>query len=302
MRAKFKTRVEQIRQARRIHGGLVNLWAATVGVKLSRVPIPSRRLRERLYRRIYGSKYAALCEDELERPLAEFRSLNELFTRGVRAERRPVAQGDGLFVCPCDGMVQEIGRLQQGALLTAKGVRYTLSSLLPGVDWQPFEDGAYAVLFLSPADCHRVFSPSQAALEEVIHVPGRRLLVHPPFQRAEFPVFVLNERVIMRFQTPLRRYMLVLVAGWGVGNITHPWRARPKHSRRRITRRRFESPRDVASGEWVATFELGSTVILIAESHGGVVSHIERDKQVHYGEPLFTFGVNGDEHRGEIGR
>ncbi|HWB07630.1 MAG TPA: archaetidylserine decarboxylase [Pirellulales bacterium] len=301
MTAKFKARVEQIRQARRIHGGLVNLWAATVGVKLSRVPIPSKRLRERLYRKIYGTKYAALCEEELERPLAEFRSLNELFTRGVRAERRPLAQGRGLFVCPCDGMVQEVGRLRQGSLLTAKGVQYTLSSLLPGIDSRAFENGAYAVLFLSPADCHRVFSPGQGALEEIVHVPGRRLLVHPPFQRAEFPVFVLNERVIMRFQTPARRYLLVLVAGWGVGNITHPWRARPKLSRRRITRRRFETPRSVASGEWVATFELGSTVILIAETHDDVVTHIERDKQVHYGEPLFTFEAK-DEVRGETGR
>jgi phosphatidylserine decarboxylase len=189
-------------------------------------------------------------------------------------------------------MIQEVGRLQQATLLTAKGVRYTLSSLLPGIDSKPFEDGAYAVLFLSPADCHRVFSPSQAALEEVIHVPGRRLLVHPPFQRQEFPVFVLNERVIMRFQTPARRYLLVLVAGWGVGNITHPWRARPKLSRRRVTRRRFESPRDVASGEWVATFELGSTVILIAETHEGVAAHVEPSEQVHYGQPLFTFDAN----------
>jgi phosphatidylserine decarboxylase len=190
-------------------------------------------------------------------------------------------------------MVQEVGRLQQGTLLTAKGVKYTLSSLLPSVDPQPFENGAYAVLFLSPADCHRVFSPVQGGLEEIVHVPGRRLLVHPPFQRAEFPVFVLNERVIMRFQTPQRKYLLVLVAGWGVGNITHPWRrTRPKLSRRRITRRRFESPRSVAGGEWVATFELGSTVILIAEADDGVVTHVEADEQVHYGEPMFTFDAN----------
>jgi phosphatidylserine decarboxylase len=286
---KIKARFEQVRQARRIHGGLVNLWAATVGVKLSRVPIPSRRLRERLYRKIYGGKYPALCEEELDRPLADFRSLNELFTRGIAPERRPLANGPGLFVCPCDATVQEVGRLSRTGVLTAKGVHYTLSSLLPGMDAQPFDNGAYAVLFLSPADCHRVFSPRHGVLEEIVHVPGRRLLVHPPFQRAEFPVFTLNERVTMRFNGPAGRYLLVLVAGWGVGNITHPWCTRPKLTRRSITRRRFDVPRAVDAGQWVATFELGSTVIAIVEGARDVVSHVTCEQRVRYGQPLFTF-------------
>lgn len=292
MTAKYqiKARVEQVRQARRIHGGLVNLWAATVGVKLARVPIPSRRLRERLYRMIYGAKYASLCEEDLERPLAEFRSLNDLFTRGVPAERRPMARGPGLFVSPCDSTVQEVGVLTCGGKLTAKGVQYPLASLLPGIDARPFDDGAYAVLFLSPADCHRVFSPYQGSLEEIVHVPGHRLLVHPPYQRTEYPVFSLNERVVMSFRSPLGRYALVLVAGWGVGNVTHPFPGRPKLSRRRVTRRRFDAPRKMECGDWVATFELGSTVIVLMERQPSVVSHIQADQKLRYGQPLFTFG------------
>jgi phosphatidylserine decarboxylase len=42
-----------------------------------------------------------------------------------------------------------------------------------------------------------VFSPHDAHVEEVIHVPGLRLLVHPPYQKKEYPVFSLNERVIL---------------------------------------------------------------------------------------------------------
>src|SRR5947207_869669 len=82
-------RLEQFRQARRIHGGTLNMCAASLGVKLSRVPIPSRWLRERVYRTLYGKKYKLLNESELDRPLAEYRSLNALFTRGVRPECRP---------------------------------------------------------------------------------------------------------------------------------------------------------------------------------------------------------------------
>jgi phosphatidylserine decarboxylase len=289
MPTKFKTRVEQVRQARKIHGGTAKLCAAAVGVKLARLPIPSRRLREQVFRTLYGRKYPALCEDQLERPLGEFRSLNELFTRGVRPEFRPLAMERDSFLCPCDSTIQDVGRLARDELLTVKGVEYKLKSLLPNMDVRHFENGPFAIFFLSPLDCHRVFCPQQATLHEIVHVPGRRLLVHPPFQRKEFPVFSLNERTIIRLATPLGECLLVLVAGWGVGNITHPFPGCLRPKKRRITRQTFDEPRTFARGEWLATFELGSTVIMIVEPQAKIFTHIARDEHVKYGQAAFSF-------------
>src|SRR5262245_8915755 len=194
-------KLEQFRQARRIHGGLLRLCVAYLGVKLSRLPIP-RRLRPSFYRAVFAKKYPpGLDENEAERPLCAYPSLNALFTRGLKAGCRPIPAGTPQFLSPCDGTVQELGRLKGDRLLTLKGIEYTLASLLPHTDVRPFEDGHFAVVFLSPIDCHRVFSPQDGRLEEVVHVPGYRLLVHPPFQRAEYPVYTLNERVILRFAT-----------------------------------------------------------------------------------------------------
>lgn len=290
----MRARIEQLRQARSIHGGVINMWAAACGVKLSRVPIPSRRMREHVYRTIYGRKYSALREDELERPLAEFRSLNDLFTRGVRPEFRPIPDEDAHLLCPCDGTVQEVGSLQQDTLLTVKGIGYSLQSLLPGVDPRRFENGSYGVFFLSPADCHRVFSPCEGTILELIHVPGRRLLVHPPCQRREFPVFALNERVIIRMDTPLGACLLVLVAGWGVGNITHPFDARLRLSGRRVTHSRLPHSIPVRRGDWLATFELGSTVILISEPHTTMQPRVRRDHKVVYGQTAFSCDRDGE--------
>lgn len=289
MPTQMKARFEQFRSARKIHGGTLKMWAAAMGVKLARVPIPSRKLRGWVYRKVYGSKYSALREDQLDRPLEEFRSLNELFTRGVRAECRPVVSEPGRFLCPCDSTIQEVGRLDDGKLLTVKGIEYTLESLLPTIDVRPYVDGPFAVFFLSPADCHRVFSPHDAMLREIVHVPGRRLLVHPPYQRREFPVFALNERVIMRFDSAFGRFVVVMVAGWGVGHITHPFPNRLKLKSRRITRHEFAEPREVAAGEWIGTFGLGSTVIMIAEPQAKSTSHLTHDQKVIYGQPAFTF-------------
>jgi phosphatidylserine decarboxylase len=284
----FRTKLVQWRQAWLIHGGPLRLAVATLGVRLSRVRIPSRRLRTMVFRRVYGKKYAALDEAEFEQPLAAYRSLNSLFTRGLRPECRPIAAGPDQLVCPCDGTVQEIGRFESDRFVTVKGIEYKLGALLPGVDAARYCDGRYAILFLSPSDCHRIFSPHDVVVEEALHIPGYRLLVHPPFQRPDYPVFALNERVILRLATPVGSCILVLVAGWGVGNITlrfdPAFRPRPTA----LTRTTYAVPPRVAKGDWLATFELGSTAILITEPTGPIYPHVHADQKVKYGQPLFS--------------
>jgi phosphatidylserine decarboxylase len=286
----LRTKVEEVRQALRFHGGVVNLCAAALAVRLAGVEIPSRRLRLLVYRTMYGKKYPALDERELERPLWAYRSVGALFARGVRPELRPISVATDQFLCPCDGKVQEVGRVEKGQVLTVKGVGYTLDALLPGLDSRRFHGGHFGVFFLSPNDCHRVVSPQESRVEEVVHVPGYRLLVHPPYQRAEYPVFALNERVVLRLTTPLGACALVLVAGWGVGNITLRFDPAFRHRPRRVTRKVYAAPPTVGAGEWFATFGLGSTVILITEPAGGVTTHVSRDERVKYGQPVFTFG------------
>jgi phosphatidylserine decarboxylase len=286
----LRTKVEEVLQAMRFHGGFVNLCAATLAVRLAGVEIPSRRLRLLVYRTMYGRKYSALDESELERPLWAYRSVDALFTRGVRPGLRPITGGRDQFLCPCDCKVQEVGRVEEGRAIIVKGIAYTLDTLLPRLDSRKFHGGHFGVFFLSPNDCHRVVSPQEARVEEVVHVPGYRLLVHPPCQRAEYPVFALNERVVMRLATPLGACALVMVAGWGVGNITLRFDPAFRPRLRRITRKEYATPAAVKPGEWLATFGLGSTVILITESAGCVTTHVSRDEKVKYGQPVFTFG------------
>jgi phosphatidylserine decarboxylase len=284
----LKAKTEEIRQALRIHGGTLKLCAAALAVRLSRVPIPTKRLRLRVYRAIYGTKYAALDEQELEQPLWAYRSFNALFTRSVRPELRPIARDPDAWLCPCDGRVQDIGTIQQERILTVKGIAYDVRSLL--IDGHPevYEGGHFAILFLSPADCHRVFSPQDGQIEVITHIPGYRLLVHAPYQRKEFPVLTMNERLILYLRTARGSCALVLVAGWGVGNITLPrlphFRPRP----RRLVRKRLQPALPVKRGEWIATFELGSSALLITEPAEHRIACVERDSKMRYGQPLFS--------------
>src|SRR5262249_33614471 len=114
-----------------------------------------------------------------------------------------------------------------------------------------------------------------------------RLLVHPPYQRKEYPVFTLNERMILRLATPMGHCILVLVAGWGVGNITLRFDRALRPRPRTIVRRTYGKDVATRRGEWIATFELGSTAILIVEPAGRVAPLLARDQKVNYGQPAF---------------
>src|SRR5262249_46543660 len=151
-----------------------------------------------------------------------------------------------------------------------------------------FNGGQFAIIFLSPTECHRVFSPLDGQLEGVTHVPGYRLLVHPPFQKKEFPPYSLNERVILRLQTPHGACALILVAGWGVGNITLPMDRHYRRRWRRVSSQTYDPPKPVTRGDWIATFELGSTAILITERGCACSPLVDPNEKVRYCQPLFT--------------
>jgi phosphatidylserine decarboxylase len=281
----------------RIHSGPAGFCLAVLGVVLSRVPIPSRRLRERLFRDLYAKMYPpGLDETEAEHPLGDYRSFNALFTRGVRPERRPISADEAVLLSPCDGTVQDVGRVEDGRLLTVKGIEYSVGSLLADTDVGPYEGGRFAIIFLSPIDCHRVFSPLDGRLEEAVHVPGARLLVHPPFQKPEYPVYTLNERMIFRLSSDAGSCAVVMVAGWGVGNITLPLAPGFRPGSRRVESHRWASPPQVERGGWIATFELGSTVVLITSSSPEATPLVSPNEKVLYGQPVFRLASAARPH------
>jgi phosphatidylserine decarboxylase len=278
---------EQFRQSLRIHGGPLGLLTAIAGVRLSRVPIPGRSLRQRVYSIVYGRKYGAIPNNQLEKPLDCYRSLNELFTRGMPDELRPVSRQSDVLLSPVDGMVQDAGLITESTVLTVKQIPYNIHSICPEIDTQAFDRGQFAILFLSPRDCHRVYAPADCQLLRAVHVPGYRLPVHPPFQRAEYPVFTMNERLILELQSEWGRVLLIMVAGWGVGCMTHPFPLPLRKSRRAISSCQLSPPRAFQRGEWLATFELGSTVILMTESGRAINCLVPLNGTLQLRQPLF---------------
>jgi phosphatidylserine decarboxylase len=200
---------------------------------------------------------------------AAYRSFNEFFTRPLRDGARPLASAG--WICPVDGAVSQCGPIRSGEILQAKGHHYTAADLLGGDDVlaREFADGAFATLYLSPRDYHRIHMPADGRLLEMRHVPGSLYSVNPVTARGIPGLFARNERVVCVFEsTSGSRFVMVLVGATIVGSMATVWHGvvnppRP-HGIRSWSYR--DQRIELRQGDEMGRFLLGSTVILLVES------------------------------------
>ncbi|MDR0499178.1 MAG: archaetidylserine decarboxylase [Holophagales bacterium] len=111
---------------------------------------------------------------EAEKPIEEYKSLQEFFTRrlapGLRPQDKMVS---GAINCPVDGRLIALGRIQAGTLIQAKGLPYSLEELLKHIPLpERFEGGHFLTLYLSPKDYHRIHVPIEGVVKAVSRIEG----------------------------------------------------------------------------------------------------------------------------------
>lgn len=214
----------------------------------------------------YGVDMSVALEPVPER----YPDFNSFFTRQLLDDARPVVAHPDALVCPIDGSVSQIGNIQHGNIFQAKGHSYTLHQLLCE-DRQlidPFVSGKFATLYLSPRDYHRVHMPLGGRLCKTVYLPGRLFAVNQRTVRVVKRVFARNERVIMLFDTSTGPMALIMVGAIFVGSISTAWNGMITPRRNRQTQiwdhQDGEQSRiDVKTGQEIACFNMGSTVILL---------------------------------------
>lgn len=233
------------------------------------VPPPLRGL-------VLGSLAGAMDIDmaEAERPIGEYASFQELFCRGLVPGVRPCGVDDDAdaIVSPVDGALVADGTIRDDMSLTVKSVRYSVEELL-GDDaaWASrYAGGAYQVLYLSPRDYHRMHSPVSGRVTEYRWIRGDFWPVNSLADRLP-NVYCDNERVVSYLDTGHGVVAMVKVAAFGVGYISLSYLGETPGDRAAALRRRHwrsygkdEAP-PVTRGEEIASFGLGSTVVLLYE-------------------------------------
>ena len=156
---------------------------------------------------------------EAEKPIAEYNSFNDFFTRRLKPGARPL--GDGV-VSPADGRLMLYLAADADRPFPLKGAARSLRSVFDG----DAPAGLYdiAVVRLAPVDYHRFHFPCDCRTPDPVRVvPGKYHSVNPIALLRYPDVYADNERQIVACDADFGRFWLVDVGAFGVGTIVQTY-------------------------------------------------------------------------------
>lgn len=200
--------------------------------------------------------------------VGDYTTLEALFTRGLPPQARPVEGGSRVVVSPVDGRVGMCGTVEEGTLFQAKGRSYGLADLLRDSDQAArFEGGAYATFYLAPHNYHRIHAPVSGKVTQATVVPGGLMPVFPESLNKVEALFARNERLITYLDAGAAGTVAVVKVGAtlvGRISVTYDPTLRTQVGERSPRHRPYDVPPKLNKGAHLGTFELGSTVVLVA--------------------------------------
>ena len=159
--------------------------------------------------------------DEYERDnFNAYESFNDFFTRELKDDVRPIDSTVDGITSPADGVISQIGQIQDHKVLQAKGRDYDIGQLLANsADGDYFADGSFATVYLAPSNYHRVHMPFDGTLTTTRYVPGTLFSVNNSTAANIPDLFARNERLVCLFDTEYGKAAVVLVGAMIVAGI-----------------------------------------------------------------------------------
>ena len=235
--------------------------------------------------------YGVNMNEALEQDINTFKSFNHFFTRELNSNVRPLTTAPNAIACPADGTVSQAGKINDGEVFQAKGKNFTVTDLLGGDSKraEPFNNGVFTTIYLSPKDYHRLHMPLTGTLKEMVHIPGRLFSVNIATTNSVPGLFARNERVAAIFDTDAGPMALVLVGAIFVSSIETVWHGvvtPPSITSVRSWQYQENSP-VLKIGEEMGRFNMGSTIIvLLAKNKAEWDSNFTAEKVVKLGEHI----------------
>ncbi|WP_019838072.1 archaetidylserine decarboxylase [Acinetobacter towneri] len=195
----------------------------------------------------------------------KYKSFNEFFTRSLKQGVREIDSNPNSIVSPADGAISQLGKIENGAVFQAKGQQFTVENLIADPQLaEPFKNGQFATVYLSPRDYHRVHMPFAGTLTETLYVPGELFSVNQTTAENIPGLFARNERMVCLFDTELGRMAVVLVGAMIVAGIETVATGKVKPSGRLELN---QHQLFLEKGAELGRFYLGSTAIVLFEEN-----------------------------------
>lgn len=238
----------------------------------------------------FAKAYDISLDEYARGSLDAYDSFNDFFTRELKDGQRPIDDGIGAITCPADGVVSQIGHIQAGQLLQAKGREYDVGQLLADFELgKAFVDGSFATIYLAPSNYHRVHMPFDGRLVATHYVPGTLFSVNNTTANHVPDLFARNERLVCVFDTKFGKACVVLVGAMIVAGIECVATGQIKRTPY-IQNRTHDLT--LNKGDELGRFYLGSTAIVILPKQAGTtwLDDMVHGKKVQMGEKIGVFG------------
>ncbi|OTG84569.1 phosphatidylserine decarboxylase [Acinetobacter sp. ANC 5054] len=195
----------------------------------------------------------------------KFKSFNEFFTRSLKDGVRQIDTDASSIVSPADGAISQLGKIENGDVFQAKGQKFTVENLIADPQLaEPFKNGQFATVYLSPKDYHRVHMPFAGTLTETLYVPGELFSVNQTTAENIPGLFARNERMVCLFDTEVGRMAVVLVGAMIVAGIETVATGKVKPTGRLELN---QHDLFLEKGAELGRFYLGSTAVVLFEEN-----------------------------------
>lgn len=234
------------------------------------------------------SKFYKIQLNEVKKPISAFKSFTDFFTRELKKEARSIDSTPNAIVSPVDGTIAEFGDVEDGLLVQAKGVYYTLNDLVGKTLAKKFEDGYFITIYLSPADYHRIHTPVAGKVKSFAYFSGNLWPVNRIGVDNVGSLFAVNERIVTPIQSEMGDVLLIKVGATVVGKITLDYHELKTNQKKEQTQLNIPvvPARQYEKGQEIGQFQLGSTVVLIFSNNQMTPVGLRKGKKVKLGEMI----------------
>lgn len=241
----------------------------------------------------FARRYQVDMSQALVEDLTSYEHFNAFFTRALKPDARPLDTTPGAILSPADGAISQLGPIDHGRILQAKGHSFSVLELLGGDPKlsAPFMGGEFATVYLSPKDYHRVHMPLAGTLREMVYVPGRIFSVNQTTAENVPELFARNERVVCLFDTERGPMAVVLVGAMIVASVETVWAGLVTPPKRELKTFRYDeaarAPIHLEKGAEMGRFKLGSTaIVLFGPDQVKWVEQLKAGSSVQMGQAL----------------
>ena len=243
---------------------------------------------KRTFIRSFAKAYNISLDEYERQSLNAYESFNDFFTRELRDDARPIDATENGIVSPADGIISQLGQIEDHKLLQAKGRHYDVGQLLAdSEDGSYFADGSFATIYLAPSNYHRVHMPFSGTLTKTRYVPGTLFSVNNTTAANVPDLFARNERLVCMFDTKYGKAAVVMVGAMIVAGIETV-------ATGKITRtddiQEADHDMQFAAGDELGRFYLGSTAIVVMPkaAKSDWLDSMQADSIVQMGQLLGT--------------